>query len=106
MMVKRLLILLAVPGLALLIAAAGGSGDWPSVAGAGSEDAAAVASRWSARDMAMLVSGFAAGWCLRWLCGWPWATVPRATLAWRVGCRSGAAMTGLAICCTAILLFF
>lgn len=53
-----------------------------------------------------LVIAFAAGWCLRWLYSLPWAAIPRAIREWMLGWRASAAMAGLAVACTVILLFY
>jgi hypothetical protein len=53
-----------------------------------------------------LLIGFLAGWWLRWLYGLPWSALPRAIGEWLLGWRASAAMAGLAIGCTVILLFY
>ncbi len=53
-----------------------------------------------------LLVGFLAGWWLRWLYGLPWSALPRAIGEWLLGWRASAAMAGLAVGCTVILLFY
>jgi|LNFM01.1.fsa_nt_gb hypothetical protein len=101
-------------GAALALSAGGGSSlttilqqfapfsIWPSGDGAAAAGAPAPA---RSEAFALLV-GFLAGWWLRWLYGLPWSSLPAAVGAWLLGWRASAAMAGLAIGCTVILLFY
>lgn len=53
-----------------------------------------------------MISGFIAGWCLRWLYGLPWRELPRAILASLASLRRRVTLAALAIGCVGILLFF
>lgn len=52
------------------------------------------------------IAGIAAGWLLRWVYAMPWATLPRAVVAWVLGWRSSVIMLGVAIGCMAILVLY
>jgi hypothetical protein len=60
----------------------------------------------SRREFSALFIGFLAGWLLRWLYALPWGAIPRAVGNWLLGWRTSAAMVGLAVGCTVILLFY
>lgn len=71
------------------------------------DGAAAVGAPAPARSEAFaLLVGFLAGWWLRWFYGLPWSSLPRAIGEWLLGWRASAAMAGLAVGCTVILLFY
>lgn len=57
-------------------------------------------------ELATLLLGLLAGWTLRWFYCLPWGNVPRAIADWLLGWRTSAAMVGLAVGCTVILLFY
>jgi hypothetical protein len=57
-------------------------------------------------EMRALLIGLLAGWLLRWIYALPWANVPRAIGAWLLSWRTSAAMVGVALGCTVILLFY
>lgn len=57
-------------------------------------------------ELSALLIGLCAGWFLRWIYALPWASVPRAISDWLLGWRTSAAMVGLAVGCTVILLFY
>ena len=75
---------------------------WAPGAGELGNNAAAPA---QGQGFAILI-GFLAGWWLRWLYGLPWSAIPRAIGEWLLGWRASAAMAGLAVGCTVILLFY
>jgi hypothetical protein len=60
----------------------------------------------SRRELCALLIGVCAGWLLRWLYALPWGALPRAVGNWLLGWRTSAAMVGLAVGCTVILLFY
>jgi len=57
-------------------------------------------------EVSALLIGLVAGWSLRWLYALPWGSVPRAISDWLLSWRTSAAMVGLAVGCTAVLLFY
>ncbi|MGE0700000.1 MAG: hypothetical protein AB7O57_12970 [Hyphomicrobiaceae bacterium] len=59
-----------------------------------------------AGDGPVLLAGVAIGWALRWLYTRPWATYPRAFVAWLASWRTPAALAGLAVACLGVLLFY
>jgi hypothetical protein len=75
---------------------------WMHSAGLLSEAFASI----SRRELSALLIGFFAGWLLRWLYALPWGAIPRAVGNWLLGWRTSAAMVGLAVGCTVILLFY
>ena len=77
------------------------SGWMPSAATASTEGGRLARSE----GFALLI-GFVAGWWLRWLYGLPWSAIPAAIGRWLLGWRASAAMAGLALGCTVILLFY
>jgi len=116
----RFLILLIVSAAALLAAAlAISAGDGTRVATAAAASGAgepgwmtgaiALARAFtpsSGNEISTLLTGFLAGWVLRWIYSLPWRAVPRAVADWLLGWRTSAAMVGLAVGCTVILLFY
>jgi hypothetical protein len=111
-----LLIIAATGLLAAALAIAGGSGAGPGDSGS----TIAAEASWmqsvgfltemlgsiSRRELSALLIGVFAGWLLRWLYALPWGAFPRAVSNWLLGWRTSAAMVGLAIGCTVILLFY
>jgi hypothetical protein len=75
---------------------------WTQSAGLLTEALASI----SRRELCALLIGFSAGWLLRWLYALPWGAIPRAVGNWLLGWRTSAAMVGLAVACTVILLFY
>ncbi|MGD9806817.1 MAG: hypothetical protein AB7E81_04975 [Hyphomicrobiaceae bacterium] len=115
----RILILLIVTAATLLAAAlAISTGDGGATASAAHPTAgggnlaleiatlASTVAPASRGEMRALLIGFLAGWLLRWIYALPWANVPRAIGAWLLSWRTSAAMVGLALGCTVILLFY
>lgn len=117
----RFLILLILVATGLLAAALTiTTGDNSVGLASAGADAAAIETQWF-RDAAALANIFAptsrgetsalligliAGWLLRWGYSLPWSSIPRTVADWLLGWRTSAAMLGLAVGCTVILLFY
>jgi len=114
MLLTLTIISIGLLGAALALSAGGGSSMttiieqlWPFSIRPLGEGAAVVGAPAPARSEAFaLLVGFLAGWWLRWLYALPWSSLPRAIGDWLLGWRASAAMAGLAVGCTVILLFY